>query len=221
VGLDVSVPFSARLILPSLAEMRTGRPVIGATLASLAGAANTLAGVHARHWQCVHCTQVVETAASRRHGYVHATDGVSQAVDALVSVGPLDDALHVAVLTAAQEAGGSSSPQVTVRLDSLSAAVVDIGVQWARASSTLACRELSEVRLPATASVRRIVPTWQTTGETRRAPLAVAASASGPRALETATTGGDVRGDIAILRVTSTSCRILAVAVLPVWGDAL
>jgi hypothetical protein len=221
VGLDVSVPFTARLILPAAAEMRTGRTVTGATLAGLGGAANTLAGVYARHWQVVHGTQVVESAAARRHGYVHATDGVNQALDALITVGPLDSALQVAVLTAAQEAGGSSSPIVTVRLDNITSTVIDIGVTWSRALGTLACRELPEVRLPATASLRRIVPTWQTTGDVRRPDLATAGSASGPRALEANTSTGDVRGSVAVLRVTSTSCRILAVAVLPVWGTAL
>lgn len=217
----MTVPYSSRLLLPAAAEMRTARPVVGATLAGLAGGANTLAGVYARHWQVVHGTQVVESAASRRHGYVHATDGVNQALDALVTVGPLDTALQVAVLTAAQEAGGSTDPVVTVRLDDLASTTIDIGVTWSRALGTLACRELPEVRLPATASIRRIIPTWQVSGETRRPDLATAGSASGPRALETDTSAGDVLGSVAVLRVTSTSCRILAVAVLPVWGDAL
>jgi hypothetical protein len=219
--VDVTVPYTARLILPAAAEMRTARTVTGATLAGLAGGANTLAGVYARHWQVVHGTQVVETTAARRHGYVHSADGVNQALDALITVGPLDSALQVAVLTAAQEAGGSSSPIVTVRLDSITSTVIDIGVTWSRALGTLACRELPEIRIAAASGQRRIVPTWQVSGDVRRPDLATAGSASGPRALECNTTAGDVRGSVAVLRVTSTSCRILAVAVLPVWGVAL
>ena len=217
----MSVPYSSRLLLPAAAEMRTARPVVGATLASLAGSANTLAGIYARHWHVTWCTQRVESTAARRHGYVHSADGINQAADVLVDIGPLDSALQVAVLTAAQEAGGSSSPVVTVMLELQSGADIDIGVTWSRANGTLAARELSEIRIPGASSQRRIVPTWQLTGDVRRPDLAVALSASGPRAIETSTTGGDARGTVSLLRVTSTSCRILAVAVLPVWGDSV
>ena len=96
--------------------------------------------------------------------------------------------------------------------------VVDIGCTWSRADGTLAALELPR---NANANTRRIEPRWQVTGDARRAGLAVGASASSPRALECATTSGDVRGAVAVLRVVTSSARVHAVAYLPAWGETL
>jgi len=204
--------------VPTAAEQFSARPVVGQTLAGHAGAANTVAGIYARHWQTVHIAQRVETTADNLQGYVHATDGINQAAFCPVTIGPLDSAIQLAVLVSAMETGGSGSPAVTVSLDDLSGSVVDIGTSWTRADGTLAALELP--RLPQVGT-RRIEPQWQVTGDVRRAGLATGASASGPRPLECSSTGGDVRGSVGVLRVVTSSCRVHAVAYLPVWGGVL
>ena len=214
----MSVPFSARRKVPTAAEQYSARPVVGQTLAGHAAAVNTVAGVYARHWHTVHVSQRVETTADNLNGYVHATDGIGQAAFCPITVGHLDDALQVAVLVSAMETGGSGAPSVTVALDDLAGNVVDVGCTWSRIAGTLAAMELPRLWY---VSTRRIDPRWQVTGDVRRAGLAVGASASGPRALECASTGGDVRGAVAVLRVLTTSCRVHAVAYLPVWSEAL
>ena len=214
----MSIPFSARRRVPTAAEQFSTRPVVGQTLAGHAAAANTVAGIYARHWYTVHVSQRVEVTADNLNGYVHATDGVNQAAFCPITVGHLDDALQVAVLVSAMETGGSGSPSVTVALDDLAGNVVDIGCTWSRAEGTLAAMELPRLWH---LSTRRIDPRWQVTGDVRRAGLAVGAAASAPRALECATTSGDVRGAVAVLRVLTSSCRVHAVAYLPVWGETL
>lgn len=214
----MSVPYSARRKVPTAAEQYTARPVVGQTLAGHASAVNTVAGIYARHWCTVHVSQRVETDPNNLNGYVHATDGIGQVAYCPITVGPLDDALQVAVLVSAMETGGSGAPSVTVTLDDLAGNVVDIGCSWSRTDGTLAAMELPRL---ANANTRRIEPRWQVTGDVRRAGLSSGGSPSGPRPLECATTGGDVRGSVGILRVVTSSCRIHAVAYLPVWGEAL
>lgn len=214
----MSVPYSARRKVPTAAEQYTARPVVGQTLAGHAAAVNTVAGIYARHWYTVHVSQRVETNPDNLNGYVHATDGIGQVAYCPITVGPLDDALQVAVLVSAMETGGSGAPSVTVTLDDLAGNVVDIGCTWSRADGTLAALELPR---NANANTRRIEPRWQVTGDARRAGLAVGASASSPRALECATTSGDVRGAVAVLRVVTSSARVHAVAYLPAWGETL
>lgn len=214
----MSVPYSARRKVPTAAEQYTARPVVGQTLAGHAAAVNTVAGIYARHWYTVHVSQRVETNPDNLNGYVHATDGIGQVAYCPITVGPLDDALQVAVLVSAMETGGSGAPSVTVTLDDLAGNVIDIGCAWSRADGTLAALELPR---NANANTRRIEPRWQVTGDARRAGLAVGASASSPRALECATTSGDVRGAVAVLRVVTSSARVHAVAYLPAWGETL
>ena len=214
----MSVPYSARRRVPTAAEQYTARPVVGQTLAGHAAAVNTVAGIYARHWYTVHVSQRVETNPDNLNGYVHATDGIGQVAYCPITVGLLDDALQVAVLVSAMETGGSGAPSVTVTLDDLAGNVIDIGCKWSRADGTLAALELPR---NANANTRRIEPRWQVTGDARRAGLAVGASASSPRALECATTSGDVRGAVAVLRVVTSSARVHAVAYLPAWGETL
>jgi hypothetical protein len=218
VEFFVSVPYGARRKVPTAAEQFSARPVVGQTLAGHAGAINTVAGIYARHWYTVHVAQRVETTADNLQGYVHATDGINQAAFCPVTIGPLDSAIQLAVLVSAMETGGSGAPSVTVTLDDLAGNVVDIGCVWSRTEGTLAALELPRL---SQANTRRIEPRWQVTGDVRRAGLAVGATPSSPRALETSTTSGDVRGSVAVLRVVTSSCRIHAVAYLPVWGDVL
>ena len=213
----MSVPYtSRRLVPPSPLPTQSGRPVFGQTLAALADGVNTVAGVYARSWQTVHVSQVVESAAANLNGYVHSSNGVNQSVRAAYLVGPLDEALQVAVLVSSEAEGGTSVPSVTVQLEDVGGSVVDIGVKWQRSDGSLRGNEEERPN-----GSRRLVPTWYYSGDIRRAGLAVAALPSLPRALEAVASTFDLRGAVAVIRATTVSARLHAVAVLPVWGQTL
>ena len=213
----MTVPYtSRRLVPPSPLPTQSARPVLGQTLAALADGVNTVAGVYARSWQTVHVSQVVETAAANLNGYVHSANGINQTVRAAYLVGPLDEALQVAVLVSSEAAGGTSTPSVTVQLEDVGGSVVDIGIKWQRSDGSLRGNEEERPN-----GSRRLVPTWYYSGDLRRPGLAVAALPSLPRALETVASTYDLREAVAVVRASTVSARLHAVAILPVWGQTL
>lgn len=214
----MSVPFRGGFNQPSLEEQYTARPVVGPTLASHANALNHLAGVRSRKWHTAHVTQLVSTVSANLQGYTteQLTEGVNQTACVLLSVGELDTALELAVLTSSLVADYSLTPTVEVTLQTLTGATVDRGVIFSRADNSLQ----ADVRGYA-GNRFRIMPTWSRTGTTRRPGLAVGLVKTQPRALETDTTGGSLLKARGLLRIDTTSALIHAVAWCPVWGETL
>ena len=214
----MSVPFRGGFGQPSLEEQYTARPVVGPTLASHANALNHLAGVRSRNWHTAHVTQIVPPVNADRQGYVtdQLTEGVNQTAYVLLSVGELDTALELAVLTSSLVADYSLTPTVEVTLQTLTGATVDRGVIFTRADNSLQ----ADVRGYA-GNRYRIMPTWSRTGTTRRPGLATGLVKTQPRALETDTAGGSLLTARGLLRIDTTSALIHAVAWCPVWGETL
>jgi len=212
----VSVPYRGIFSQPSQAEAFSARPVVGPTLAGHANALNHLAGVRSRHWHTAHVTQFADTVVAEQQGYVSATEGINQTAYVLLSLGQLDYAIELALLTSSLQADYSITPTVDVTLQTLSGATVDRGIIFTRADNSL----VADVRGYA-ANRYRIMPTWSRTTPVRRPGLATGLVKTQPRALETDTTGGTARGTRALLRIDTTSARIHAVAWCPVWGDTL
>ena len=214
----MSVPFRGGFGQPSLEEQYTARPVVGPTLASHANALNHLAGVRSRKWHTAHVGQVVSSVSANLQGYTSEalTEGVNQTAYVLLSVGALDTALELAVLTSSLTAEYSVTPTVELSLQTLAGATVDRGIIFSRADNSLQ----ADVRGYA-GNRFRIMPTWSRSGVTRRPGLATGLVKTQPRALETDTTGGSLLLSRGLLRIDTTSALVHAVAWCPVWGETL
>jgi hypothetical protein len=214
----MSVPFRGGFGQPSLEEQFTARPVVGPTLASHATALNHLAGVRSRKWHTAHVGQYAQTVVANQQGFVsdQMTEGVNQTAYVLLSVGALDTALELALLTSSLVADYSLTPTVELTLQTLAGATVDRGIIFSRADNSLQ----ADVR-GYSANRYRIMPTWSRSGVTRRPGLATGLVKTQPRAIETDTTGGSLLLSRGLLRIDTTSAIVHAVAWCPVWGETL
>ncbi len=214
----MSVPFRGGFGQPTLQEQFTARPVVGPTLASHANALNHLAGVRSRKWHTAHVGQYTPVVVADQQGYTteNMTEGVSQTAYVLLSVGALDTALEIAVLTSSLVADYSLTPTVELSLQTLAGPTVDQGIIFTRADNSLQ----ADVRGYA-GNRYRIMPTWSRSGVTRRPGLATGLIKTQPRALETDTTGGSLLLSRGLLRIDTMSAIVHAVAWCPVWGETL
>lgn len=183
------VPLGWRL--PSTDEIVPGLPVLGRTLAALAGAANHVNGLHARGWAPVACYQL-------------AAETVADADDVGYIVGPAEDEDHriayyvpegvdlvrVAVVGLAYETGGDAEPVVAVSAYDSAGGVVDAGFDLTRGNGSLPGGEVK------VGDAYWLVPF---VGEAGARTLSLAAKAD----------------EVIVLRLDTTRCMLVGVFAMP------
>ena len=131
--MSAVIPTSWRV--PASSETKSGKPVLGRTLVTMAGALNHLNGIHARGFAPTLGFQ--DPWATWTTGFVRGEPDKYETQRVPYHVPPGVTDVHVVMFCLSYETGGADIPHVDVSVVDSVGATVDVGCFWDRVDGTL------------------------------------------------------------------------------------